>query len=142
MTAEVDIEPGEDEERSELFAFAKSVFGTHGGWDDQRALDALERDTVFVARIDGSLAGYVALRPEEETFRIEQLLVVPHHEGEGVGHRLLAHAEGYAIAQGATSVQIVVESDNETALGFYRRSGFVPVGEQLYELSLPKEEER
>jgi ribosomal protein S18 acetylase RimI-like enzyme len=50
----------------------------------------------------------------------------------------LAHAEGYAISTGAEAVEIVVEDDNDRALDFYRRSGFVAAGEQLYELRLPE----
>jgi ribosomal protein S18 acetylase RimI-like enzyme len=134
---QVEIQPGKAEERSELFAFAKGAFGEEGGWDDSRALDALDRDAVFVARVAGSVAGYVALRAEPDSVLIEQLLVAPHHEGEGVGHRLLAYAEGYAISTGARAMQIVVEHDNEQAVAFYRRSGFVPVDAQLYELTLP-----
>jgi ribosomal protein S18 acetylase RimI-like enzyme len=137
VTAQVEINPGTADDRSELFAFAKAAFGAESGWSDRRALDALFQDAVFVARVEGSVAGYAALRTDPETVRIEQLLVAPHHEGEGVGHRLLAYAEGYAISTGARAVQIVVEQDNEQAVGFYRRSGFVRVEEQLYELALP-----
>lgn len=135
--ADVEIQPSRADERSDLFAFAKGVFGARSGWSDRRALDALERDDVFVARVDDSVAGYVALRSEPDAVRVEQLLVAPHHEGEGVGHRLLAYAEGYAISSGARAVQVVVEEDNERAVAFYRRSGFVAVDDQLYELTLP-----
>jgi ribosomal protein S18 acetylase RimI-like enzyme len=133
----VEIEPSRREERSDLFAFAKGAFGEESGWSDRRALDALEHDAVFVARVGDSVAGYVALRAERGAMRVEQLLVAPHHEGEGVGHRLLAYAEGYAISSGALAVRVVVEDDNERAVDFYRRCGFVPVDEQLYELTLP-----
>jgi ribosomal protein S18 acetylase RimI-like enzyme len=135
--ARVEIEPSRSEERTDLFAFAKGAFGGESGWSDRRALDALEHDAVFVARVGDSVAGYVALRDEPGAMRVEQLLVFPHHEGEGVGHRLLAYAEGYAISSGAVAVRVVVENDNERAVDFYRRCGFVPVDEQLYELTLP-----
>jgi len=138
MAADVDIRPGAARELSDLFAFAKVAFGAQGGWDDARTLEALEGDTVFVARVGGSIAGYVALRPEGRNIRVEQLLVAPHHEGEGVGRRLLAHAEGYAISTGAGMMQIVVENDNDRAVDLYRRSGFVAVSDQLYELRLPE----
>ena len=138
MSANLEVAPGRTEEHSELFALARSTFGTQSGWDDSRAVEALQTDTVFVARVQGLLAGYVAVRRAGEALRIEQLLVAPHHEGEGVGHRLLEYAEGYAISTGATAVQVVVEDDNARAVSFYGRSGFRSVAEQLYELALPR----
>ena len=140
MTAiRVEIGDLQPEEAELLFGLAKSAFETAPGWTDARVLDALADDVVFVAREQGVCAGYVALsRTADGGFVIEQLLVVPGHERRGVGRRLLAHAEGYAIAQRAPSLLIVAEPDNRAARGFYRRSGFVPVGGDLLELVLPR----
>jgi ribosomal protein S18 acetylase RimI-like enzyme len=131
-----DLEPAEAEL---LFGLAKSAFETTPGWTDARALAVLDEDVVFVAREEGVQAGYVALSQNaDEGVVIEQLLVVPGHEKRGVGRKLLAHAEGYAIAQGAPSLLIVAEPDNWAARGFYLRSGFVPIGGDLLELVLPR----
>lgn len=128
--------PGKDE-LGRLFGLAKCCFEAAAGWDDRRVLDALARDVVFVAREDGELAGYVALRPEQERVVVEQILVTPGHEQHGIGHRLLEHAEGYAIASRARTLNIVVEADNWRARSFYRRLGYVPVQTELFELTLP-----
>lgn len=118
---------------------AKSVFSGAPGWDDARVLETLNRDVVFIARELRVPAGYVALRPAGlATILVEQVLVAPGHERRGIGHRLLEHAEAYAIAQHARRLRIVVESDNWPAQRFYRRSGFVPVEEELFELGLPR----
>jgi ribosomal protein S18 acetylase RimI-like enzyme len=131
-----DLQPAETEL---LFGLARSAFETSPGWADGRVLAALEEDVVFVAREDGVQAGYVALaRTADERLVVEQLLIAPGHEHRGVGRRLLAHAEGYAIAQGAPSLLIVAEPDNRAARGFYLRSGFVPIGGDLLELVLPR----
>jgi ribosomal protein S18 acetylase RimI-like enzyme len=131
-----DLEPAEAEL---LFGLAKSAFETEPGWTDERVLDVLTEDVVFVAREGGLQAGYVALnRNADEGLVIEQLLVAPGHERRGVGRRLLAFAEGYAIAQGAPTLLIVAEPDNHAARGFYMRSGFVPIGADLLELVLPR----
>jgi ribosomal protein S18 acetylase RimI-like enzyme len=131
-----DLQPTEAEL---LFGLAKTAFETSPGWTDAGVLDALAEDVVFVAREGGMQAGYVALTPNaDEGLVIEQLLVVPGHERRGVGRRLLAHAEGYAIAQAAPTLLIVAEPDNYAALGFYARSGFVPIGGDLLELVLPR----
>ena len=97
----------------------------------------LRRDVVFVAREHGQLGGYVALCEEDGLIVVEQLFVAPGHERRGIGHRLLAYAEGYAIAERARSLRIVVEESNQSARSFYRRSGFVPVEPELFELILP-----
>jgi ribosomal-protein-alanine N-acetyltransferase len=130
------LEPAEAEL---LFGLARSAFETEPGWTDARVLSALAEDVVFVAREDGLQAGYVALRwNADEGLVIEQLLVVPGHERRGIGRKLLAYAEGYAIAEGAPTLLIVAEPDNHAARGFYQRSGFVPIGDELLELVLPR----
>jgi ribosomal protein S18 acetylase RimI-like enzyme len=122
-----------------LYGLARRSFGDRSGWDDARTLGVLERETVFVAELDDALAGYVAVVTEADGVRIDQLLVSPEHEGEGVGHQLVEWAEGYAIACRARALRIVVEEDNAAALDFYRRAGFVPVDRGLLELILPQD---
>jgi ribosomal protein S18 acetylase RimI-like enzyme len=78
-------------------------------------------------------------RVEGEVIVVDQLFVAPGHERRGIGHRLLAYAEGFAIAERARSLRIVVEERNQPARNFYRRSGFVPVEPELFELTLPRE---
>ena len=60
------------------------------------------------------------------------------HEAEGVGKQLLEFAEGYAIAEGATTLQVVVSGADRRATAFYRGRGFVVAGEDLLELVLPR----
>jgi ribosomal protein S18 acetylase RimI-like enzyme len=139
MPDEIDISRPSDAELHELFSLARAVFSDEPRWNDGRVLDALLSDVVFVAHERAQPAGYVALRSEEDAaFLIEQVLVVPGHERRGVGHRLLEHAEGYAISERATALRIIVERDNRPARSFYRRSGFVPVQDELFELVLPR----
>jgi ribosomal protein S18 acetylase RimI-like enzyme len=138
MSATLDIAPLRDSELGQLFGLAKTVFANASGWSDRRVLDALERDIVFVAHEQDEVAGYVALFvPDREHVVAEQVFVAPGHEQRGVGHRLLAHAEGYAMAEQARVFGIVVESDNWRARAFYGRLGFVPVEPELVELVLP-----
>jgi GNAT superfamily N-acetyltransferase len=105
---------------------------------DERTLAVLEGETVFVAEVEGAPAGYVAVEREGAVLRIDQLFVSPEHEAEGVGRQLLEYAEGYAIAEGAESLTVVVASGDRRATDFYRGRGFVPCGEDLLELVLPR----
>lgn len=138
VTPSIEVGRCPEAEVPRLFGLAKSVFAGAQGWSDARVLEALADDLLFLAREAGDPAGYVALRREADgTLLIEQLFVVPGHERRGVGHRLLDYAEGYAIAERATALRIVVEHDNAPARDFYQRAGFVPVDAELFERSLP-----
>ena len=139
VQSSIEILRPSEAELHELFSLAKAVFSDEPRWNDGRVLDALLSDVVFAAHERAQPAGYLALRPEGNApFVIEQVLVAPGHERRGVGHRLLEHAEGYAISERASALQIVVERDNRPARSFYLRSGFVPVEDELFELVLPR----
>jgi ribosomal protein S18 acetylase RimI-like enzyme len=133
-----EIRPYRPEDEGLLFGLAKSTFGEAETWDDARTLAVLEADTVFVAEVEGSAAGYVAVERTGDSVCIDQLLVSPAHEAEGVGRQLFEFAEGFAIAQGARSLQAIVEDENRTAVAFYRSRGFVSSGQDVFELILPQ----
>jgi len=128
-----EIRPFRAEDEAVLFGLASLDRGA-----DRRTLAVLERETVFVAEIDGSPAGYVALARAEASVRVDQLFVSPEHEAEGVGRQLIEYAEGFAISQRARSLQVVVEPGDRQALAFYRGRGFAPAGEDILELILPQ----
>ena len=126
------------EDEGLLFSLAREAFGGRQDWSDEATLKGLETETVFVAELAGDSAGYVALHREGETVRIEQLLVSPLHEHEGIGRQLVEYAEGYAISEGAARLQIVVEEDNRRAREFYGRRNFTRAATDVLELNLPQ----
>ena len=128
-----DIRPFREDDEALLFGLASLDRGA-----DARTIAVLERETVFVADLEGSPAGYVALRPTGDAMCIDQLFVSPEHEAEGIGRQLLEWAEGYAISERAAKLEVVVEAENRRALDFYRGRGFVEAGEDLLELRLPE----
>jgi ribosomal protein S18 acetylase RimI-like enzyme len=140
LASKIEVAPRVDADLPVLFGLAKAAFGGLPGWSDERVVEVLNGDVIFVARENDQPAGYVALHSGDEGMMVvEQLFVVPGHERCGIGHRLLAYAEGYAIAERAPSLQVVVEESNQPARSFYKRSGFVPVEPELFELVLPRE---
>jgi GNAT superfamily N-acetyltransferase len=128
-----EIRPFREEDEAILFGLASLDRGA-----DSRTIAVLERETVFVAELESSPAGYVALTRAEDAIRIDQLFVSPEHEAEGIGRQLLEWSEGYAISEGAARLQVVVEAENRRALDFYRGRGFIQAGENLFELQLPE----
>jgi len=127
-----EIRPFRPEDEALLFGLVSLDRGA-----DARTLDVLERETVFVAEVEGTAAGYVALAREEQRVRVDQLFISPDHEAEGVGTQLLEYAEGYAIWQGARRLEVVVEEGNRRAESFYRGRGFVPLADDVLALILP-----
>jgi len=136
----IEIEASAGGDLEQLYLLAEAAFGDASGWDARRVVSVLRHDHVFVARERATPVGYVALHRDDETgsIVIDQLLVAPGHEQQGIGHALLGYAEGYAIAQRVPTMRIVAERDNLRARDFYRRSGFVPVADELLELVLPR----
>lgn len=132
------IRPYRAEDESLLFSLAREAFGSLDTWSDRATLTGLEQDTVFVADLEGEHAGYVALTRRGDAVRIEQLLVSPRHEHEGIGRQLVDYAEGFAISEGAVRLQIVVEPDNRRARDFYARRSFVQADADVLELPLPQ----
>jgi GNAT superfamily N-acetyltransferase len=128
-----EIRPFRDEDEAVLFGLANLDRGA-----DSRTIAVLERETVFVAELEASPAGYVALSRAEDRICIDQLFVSPEHEAEGIGRQLLEWAEGYAISERAAKLQVVVEAENRRALEFYRGRGFTEAGQNLLELQLPQ----
>jgi ribosomal protein S18 acetylase RimI-like enzyme len=133
MYRKAGIRPFRREDEPLLFGLARLDRGA-----DERTLAVLERETVFVAEIEGAAAGYVAVDVEGPHARVDQLFVSPEHEGEGVGRQLLDHAEGFAISRGAKALRVVVAESDARAVGFYRGRGFVRVEPDVLELVLPE----
>jgi GNAT superfamily N-acetyltransferase len=130
-----DIRPLRPDDEPLLFGLASIDRGA-----DERTLAVLARETVFVAEIEGTPAGYVALEREEQAIvRVDQLFVSPEHEAEGVGRQLLDYAEGYAIYEGAARLRVIVSEEDERALRFYRGRGFVLASRNVLELVLPQQ---
>lgn len=99
---------------------------------------------LLVAELEGRVVGYVGCiidrydGPEEAPDSavygyITDLYVEPAWRSQGIAQRLLAAAEAHARARGMTRLRIEALSNNQEALGAYRRFGFTP-----YVLTLEK----
>jgi len=136
MYRKASIRTAHSDDRSLLFSEARAIFGEHPAWRNDRTLDVLKHDMVFVAEVEASVAGFVALRDQPSAVEIDELLVCLGHENEEIETQLLAYAEGYAISRAARTLRVVVERENAGAHDLYTRAGFLPVGEELLERSL------
>lgn len=89
---------------------------------------------VLVAEVDGSVAGYVKLRPvsslpaHAHVLQIGGLGVDPARQGHGAGRALVEAALHEARRRGARKLSLRVLGDNATARRLYERCGFAVEG--------------
>ena len=99
------------------------------------------RGTLFVAEIDGRIAGYVAVwartrsdEPDDgptEFAHISDFVVLPEYRRHGLARQLLARAEDYARSHGALWLRLGVKGGNTAAYAFYAKAGFTEFSSQL-----------
>jgi ribosomal protein S18 acetylase RimI-like enzyme len=107
-----------DSERQTGQRLAEVLIGKRGWWQWLRMLPvalALERCSEPI--------------PPDVTY-VSILAVVPEHRSEGIGTKLLRHAEARARLSGDQTICLDVEIDNARAIAFYERNGFHTVTER------------
>jgi GNAT superfamily N-acetyltransferase len=95
------------------------------------ALEAADATTLIATDGEDTPLGYILLEPTEdglsgETVGYVSILAVrAEAEGRGIGQRLMAEAEGWALRRGYRFLLLDVFGSNATARRFYERSGYV-----------------
>ncbi|MEY2566893.1 MAG: [ribosomal protein S18]-alanine N-acetyltransferase [Actinomycetota bacterium] len=82
----------------------------------------------FVARVDGSLAGYAGMMFAGEDAHVTTIAVDPDLHRHKIGTRLLLQLAREAVVRGARHLTLEVRVSNAAAQGLYRRFGFRPAG--------------
>lgn len=99
-------------------------------WTNQK--EEIDRGTrhVVIAERDGVTAGFICMvMPDEElSVYIDNLHALPGFKGQGLGGAMLDHAKEWAIANGATSMNLLVLDSNASAIRFYESRGWLLVG--------------
>ena len=90
---------------------------------------------VVIADVVGQPAGFALFFTSFSTFLgqpglyLEDLFVLPHHRGLGLGKRLMVHLAQLAVSRGYGRFEWSVLDWNEPAIRFYRRLGAVGLDE-------------
>ena len=88
--------------------------------DFRRALDG-STSAVLGIRQDDALIGTVMVGNDGHRGWVYYLSVAPTHQRVGIGSALMRAAEEWLRQRGAVKVQLMVRSENESALDFYDR---------------------
>ncbi|MFD2701554.1 GNAT family N-acetyltransferase [Paenibacillus shunpengii] len=91
---------------------------------------------MLVAEMDGEVVGMLGLQcvqshsDPEQAAQITSLIVCKAHRGEGIGRRLLEHAESWASEHGSQKL-LIIEGNREQhkpSYSFYEHLGFTKHG--------------
>jgi GNAT superfamily N-acetyltransferase len=106
--------------------------------DPEKQREALEailadrsRGRIFVAREGSEVVGMASLLYTISTAEggkaalFEDLIVDPKHRRKGIGSKLINYVIQQARAEGVLRITLLTDLENDTALGLYRKLGFV-----------------
>ena len=95
------------------------------GADYEEAIASAE---VWVAMVDGDVAGYAVTRHPGDGVLLENLAVAPGRQGRGIGRALIAHVETRAMARGAAYVELYTHEAMTENRRLYARLGYEETG--------------
>ena len=97
--------------------------------------EALARHRFDLAYIDGTLAALIETIREADHLLVENVAVSPSFQGQGLGRRLMAHAEALARELGLATIRLYTNQRFAENIALYRKLGYrvdreevVPVG--------------
>jgi putative acetyltransferase len=107
-------------------AYPAIDFAARRGWTQDRIAE-LERtgSQSFVASRNGRIVGALVVNPD--TGYLDQFVVATECQGTGVGGVLIAEARRLA----PSGLDLHVNQDNERAVRFYQKHGFLTAGEDV-----------
>ena len=79
----------------------------------------------FVALNDDKVCGYIGLFDCDSDYNIISFAVLPELQRRGIGTKLFSVAKDFAIKQNKKSMSLEVDENNQKALSFYKKQGFV-----------------
>lgn len=82
----------------------------------------------WVACLDGRILGFALMMFAPDVAHLLLIAVRPDAQRSGVGHGLLRHCEGQALARGLPAMILEARPSNARALSFYRNRGFSQIG--------------
>lgn len=85
---------------------------------------AIAHHIVDLAERDGRLIGLVVTIPADGHLLIENIAILPEAQGQGLGDRLLTHAEGSARSRGYAETRLYTNAMFASNIAFYAKRGY------------------
>ena len=109
-------------------AYAPYVERMHGqrpGPMDVNYDELVAQAEAWVAEVEGEVVGYLILVAESNGMLLENVAVLPTHQGSGVGRLLLTLAETQARAAGCDHIRLYTHETMVENQRLYERNGYV-----------------
>lgn len=113
--------------RPDIFEHTNSII------NETDFLNMIERNEIFVAKIDKVIVGYIIISLREgkkngykyrKELDIDALGVDEVYRNKGIGKKLLEFIKGYAKDNACTDLRLTVNEENESAIHLYEKVGF------------------
>jgi len=117
-----------DEEKKAIHEFVKRFWGE----DEQLTFDrkfAAANLPAYVAKVDGSVIGFISFAEMGDAMIIVALGVLPEYQSAGVGKSLVRKIEDDSKKLKKRKLMVSASNDDLPALAFYQSNGF-----QIYEV--------
>ncbi len=97
---------------------------------------AQEKNEHHIAAYDNdSLIGCLVLVPiDERTMKMRQLVIETHHQGEGIGKKLVDFSENFTLEKGCSTI---ILHARKRAVAFYMKFDYEVVGDEFIEVTIP-----
>ena len=132
-------------DREAVNAIAKQIHDMHVAWrpdiyqpaeelfDGELFTEAIRNRQMYVAKISGEVAGFVALKRctydwpgvvKRRVMMVEEFGVHESCRNQGIGKSMMEDIHALAKAYGCTDLQLRVYPQNDAAVEFYQKCGF------------------
>jgi len=139
------LELARPEDRDMVNVLASEVHAMHITWrpdiyemveelyPEDRFLEAIRRRHLYVARINGKVIGYAAIKSRaydwpgvvrRKVMLVDEICVEESCRNQGIGQQMMQELRVLAKAFGYTDLQLSVDPHNDHAVGFYQKCGF------------------
>lgn len=93
--------------------------------------EALRQHRIELLYVAEDAVGLVEMIPADGHLLIENVAVLPEHQGNGHGRRLMAHAEVVATAMGYLHIQLYTNQRFAANIALYLRLGYAIIREEV-----------
>ena len=133
-------------DREAVNILARQIHDMHVSWrpdiyemvdelfPEERFLAAIQKRELYVAKTDGFVISFALLAVREtnmpglvkrKVMVLDQLCVHEALRGQGIGTQMAAEIRSLAKAFGCTDIQLSVYPENDAAVAFYQKCGFL-----------------